>query len=190
MQENYRKVALRLHGLAKADQQWILNKIPRDRRNALRGMLRELEGIGVPKDIQVEIDDDEAELSGATLASDGQMSKNDSKDDSVKPKEPKIDQPAQFQTPTALARAIGIIDSTSAKQIWSTLENELEEVQALLLAYRPWTWRNEVLRIVKSSRRNELYEIGQNLSSTLPRRFQEAFIEVFAQRLEQTRGVV
>ena len=44
-----RQAALCLHGLNEHDRKWLLNQLPSIHRNALRGMLRELNQIGVPR---------------------------------------------------------------------------------------------------------------------------------------------
>lgn len=47
---NYRQAALCLHGLQSADREWLLGRLPDDRRAALRALLSELDVLGIPRD--------------------------------------------------------------------------------------------------------------------------------------------
>lgn len=50
MSEGYRQSALLLHGLGKADRQWIMAQLPDEQRQALASQLVELEELGIPSD--------------------------------------------------------------------------------------------------------------------------------------------
>lgn len=49
MSEGYRKAALYLHGLSKADRQWFLGSLPQENKTALETLLEELAELGIPK---------------------------------------------------------------------------------------------------------------------------------------------
>lgn len=69
MMQDYRRVALCLHGLAEADRQWLLGKLAEADRAALRPLLDELVELGLPRDsVELTWGDAAADRSGSVPA--------------------------------------------------------------------------------------------------------------------------
>ena len=56
MTPSIRRTALVLHGLAREDRRWMLERFPAEQREALHGLLEELKQLGVPSESVAEID--------------------------------------------------------------------------------------------------------------------------------------
>ena len=128
--QNYKKVALKLHGLSQSDQQWLLAKLPLQHRKGLRGLLNELEELGIPRENTLVEDWEPSNEKNAVSVSDQEDNK-----------------------------AIDELSNANAQQLSSLCKEEPDELVAALLGMRDWSWKEDVLASLHETRRHSIRTI-------------------------------
>jgi hypothetical protein len=149
-----RKAALYLHGLEEADRSWLLNALSEEERESLHITLAELEKMGVPKG-----DAWLPELAEAQLA-DAREIESDSKDS-------EIDE----------------IDRADLSRITQVLESEPNEVVAMLLKRRIWSWRQAYVSKLYLQKREQLLRALETPERPIKPKVEAALITALATRL-------
>jgi hypothetical protein len=114
-----RRTALLLHAMTPADRQWTLERLPDDRRPALRALLDELRDLGIPPDRSL--------LAGAAL------------DDAMPPIE-KCEPPL-----TRIDELIDMLRAADPASLAAVLRDEPVKLIAALLNVTHWAWKDDFL---------------------------------------------
>lgn len=152
MTDHYRKTALCLHNLARADREWILRQLPPFQRSELEVLLVDLKTMKVPGGLL------------PMAASDSRVS-NEVNDE--------LPQPDPFH----------VLDQCKASVVWTTLSAEQDEVIAVILAFRAWTWNAAVLKQFAGPRRSEIARLKDVIKQRVSFTVQCRIISVFASKL-------
>lgn len=149
-----RRAALCLHALSKADQKWLLNALPSEHRQSLKGMLKELRMMGIPADSSlIPSVDDEAK-------------------DSVV---------AELQAERDVR---SIIDRADEQQIRQIFDNEAPEIIATLLACCKWSWADSYLKSLPSDKRTGLLEVMESKRGKVSSKVADTLIGLLANELD------
>lgn len=76
-----------------------------------------------------------------------------------------------------------VLDQCKAPVVWSTLSAEQDEVIAIILAFRAWTWHAAVLKQFAGPRRNEIARLKDVVKQRVSFTVQCRIISVFARKL-------
>lgn len=76
-----------------------------------------------------------------------------------------------------------ILDQCKAPVVWSTLTAEQDEVIAVILAFRPWTWHAAVLKQFAGPRRGEITRLTGIINQRVSFTVQCRIVSVFAGKL-------
>lgn len=126
-----RRAALALHAMSAADRDWMLGRLPAASRDALRGHLRELQALGVPRDSSL-LGVIDVERSAEGAASDSNSN-------------------------AALAARVAAL---TAERVAEALRGEPASLGASLLAIHEWPWRQAVLQHLGASQARQIHEYG------------------------------
>lgn len=149
-----RRAALCLHALSKADQKWLLNALPSEHRQSLRGMLKELRVMGIPADSSlIPPADDEA------------------KDNVV----------AELQTEHDMRSIVNGADEQQVRQIF---DNEAPEIIATLLVSCNWSWTDSYLKSLPSDKRTGVLEAMESKRGKVSPKVADTLIGLLANELD------
>lgn len=123
MSEGYKRAALSVHGLAEADRQWLLSRLPAAEGEALQHLIGELSSPRMRR------------LAGWRQVLAGGLRAN-------KP-----------ETKQSIKNAEGTIEAASAQEVRDLLEQEPDWVIAVILAHRTWPWTIGYLASIEQHRR-------------------------------------
>lgn len=157
MSEGFKKAALRIHGLAETDRQWVLDKLPERERNQLITFLVQLSEMKVPGG-----NSNFSEL--IDRASDNYQETN-TDDRALSPS--KTD----------------AVNTADLAAIVTVLSREPDWLIALVLLSSEWDWTESFIRSLDSDRRTRIYALIKEMSPQLQPKLRETIIEIFAQSL-------
>jgi hypothetical protein len=163
-----RRAALLLHALPAADREWLLAELPDGARATLRGLVAELEELGIPSDhalVQEVVDGSRATGGAATSA-----------------------------PPAAPARPDGRLDALCAAAptlVSHALRDEPAGLVATLLRVHDFPWREAVLARLDPVRRRDVEErLGAERAAAPAPALRERLLAIFAERLLAVEGRV
>jgi hypothetical protein len=151
-----RKAALYLHSLNEADQHWLLNALSEAEREQLAEVTEELETMGIPKGHAWLPELAETH----SVGSGNRLSE-------------------------ALQKACETIDQADLAVITQVFEQEPDWVEALLLKYRVWSWRQSYIGKQYLQKREHLLKLLESPDPPMKAKLQEALLVAFAGRLKQ-----
>ncbi|MGD8560853.1 MAG: hypothetical protein PVG89_15490 [Gammaproteobacteria bacterium] len=156
-----RQAALCIHGLNPRDQKWILKKLPREQRLTIKGMLRELNAIGIPADQE-------------WLPQIEQKLQNERRDEA-------------FDSETTAS--VNVIAAAPLLQIKKLLLAEPDEFIARLMSVRQWEWSEDLMAILSKQRKGRIdYLIQKYQERSAAPDLVKALLSVLAEEIKQSDG--
>lgn len=159
MTDGYRKAALSLYGLGKADQKWLLSRLPESERNQVKNMLHQLQAMGVPQDHDL-LDDIRRQTNGKTRTLN--------------------------TTHAGIQKSINVIDSAPVEAVIAILDQELDWVIAILLEVHDWTWTQAFLVTLDEDHRAAVCQAAKQASTFVSDKLRHALIAGLAETLSQS----
>lgn len=138
-----RKAALLLHSLPQSDRLWLIARLPKVEQGVVRGLLGELEGLGIPAD---------RELLGEVL-------------------DPKHERPVpsprgEHGAPSPVTRHEGerradveVLERASLADLVRLLREEPSGLIAQLLLVRPWPWGRDLVKQLAPLKRHQVEDL-------------------------------
>ncbi len=157
MSEGLKKSALRIHGLSKADQEWILGNLPQEERSLLAVMLFELDEMNLPESSAVF--SDLVEKESDILVQGNGINKYEA------------------------ASKRDIINNASFSAVASILVSEPDWIIALVLLCGEWKWTDELIGQLRIDQREQVYEKIKKIPARLPLKLEQAVIDLLAEAL-------
>jgi len=156
-----RQAALCIHGLSYKDQKWVLKKLPKQQRLAIKGMLRELDSIGIPTD-QDWLPQVEEQVNTENF---------DKSFDEV------------------MMKKIDVIDKASLFDIKKLLLVESDDFVASVMVARHWSWQEEFLGVLSKQRKSRIeYLLDEYRRNQLKKNVTKALLSLMADELEKHNG--
>lgn len=152
-----RQAALTLHALQAGDRDWMLAQLPETQRAALRGMLDDLTGLGIPADSQLI---------------------QDAAKPMTPPAEPTVVRDSQG---AAVSSGIESIRRATAESLHVVLADETDELIAMLLSIEDFVWRHELLAMLLPRKRAA---IQRRTARPLAPALSAALVACIARRLD------
>jgi hypothetical protein len=138
MSEGYKRAALSIYGLADADRQWLLSRLPAAEGEALQNLIGEISSRGLQR------------ISGWRQLIAGGLRANKS------------------GTTQSAAHGEGAIEAASAQEIRDALEQEPDWVIAVIMAHRTWPWTAEYLTAIEQHRRLSIARYVKDVEALKP----------------------
>lgn len=123
-----RQAALCIHGLSPKDKKWILKRLPRTQRLAIKAMLSELKQLGIPPN----------------------------QDWLPKIEEKKDNEQVESKLNNTTKNLVELIDGASVAEIKRVLLSESDEFIATIMSIRYWSWSDQFMKIFSNKRKNQI----------------------------------
>jgi len=123
-----RQAALCIHGLNPKDKKWILKRLPKPQRLAIKAMLIELKQLGIPPN----------------------------QDWLPKIEEKKDSEQLQAELCDATKSLVGKIDEVSVLEIKRVLLSESDDFIATIMSIRYWSWTDQFMNVFSSKRKSQI----------------------------------
>ena len=159
-----RRAALLLHALAAGDRESLLAELPELQRATLRGLLAELDMLGIPADRNLL-----EEVIAAPVAASAQGSRTTQDDSQPMP------------APLRALRDAAIADLVEA------VRDEPAGLVAHLLSLADWTWREPLLGRLGAARRRQIEECLSARTAPPPPAVADALVTALTGRLQRAR---
>jgi flagellar motor switch protein FliG len=156
MSAGFRNAALKLHGLAAPDRDWILQQLPAHDSKTLSALLDELRALGIRSDQDLAEQASGGDVRQAMLDAGGAVG--------------------------GLGEALDALCAAPADRIAAVLAAEPDQMVAAVLSAYPWPWRARLLADYPPDKRQRLGRALQQAAPLKPRA-QAELVKLLAERL-------